>query len=92
MANDSGVIDPLDIPNLTEQQLFEKLSDLGFPVTRSGVHKAVMQREIEPMRMGGKNWFSVRDGLDWIASRKQPEATKFVGVHAGRGLKVAAQP
>ena len=90
MANDSGVIDPLDVPNLNEKQLFEKLLELGFPVTRHSVKHAVLNPEITPTQISGKNWFSVRDGLDWIESRKRPEPTKFVGIHAGRVPKVAA--
>ncbi|MEZ0354092.1 hypothetical protein [Mycobacterium sp. pR1184] len=82
--DEGGVVDPLKVPNLTEQRLFERLSALGFPVTRRSIKHAVLNREIVPTQISGKNWFSVRDGLDWIESRKRPEPTKFIGVNAGR--------
>lgn len=86
----SGVVDPLDVPNLNQEQLFETLVELGFPVTRWAIKMAVIDREIIPTRLGGKNWFSIRDGLDWIKSRKQPEPSKFIGIHAGRVPNSAA--
>jgi hypothetical protein len=72
MDNDGGVVDPLDIPNLSEQQLFEKLRELGFPVTRRSIKDAVMRRELIPVRIGRGNYMSIRDGLNWIESRRQP--------------------
>lgn len=90
MEVSSGVVDPLDVPNLNQEQLFEKLVDMGFPVTRWGIKMAVIDREIIPTRLSGKNFFSIRDGLDWIKSRKQPKPSKFIGVHAGRAPDSAA--
>lgn len=75
MDESSGVVDPLDIPNLTETQLYDKLVSMGFPVTRRSVKWAVIEREIVPLQISGKNWFSVRDGLNWIESRRQPTTT-----------------
>ncbi|MEO3757308.1 hypothetical protein ABGB19_03325 [Mycobacterium sp. B14F4] len=61
----------LDRPNLTEQGLFEYLRDSQkLPVTRRGIKYAVLRREILPTRIGNGNYFSMRDGLDWIRSRK----------------------
>jgi hypothetical protein len=65
-------VDELDRPNLTEQELFEFLYyDEELPVTRRAVHYAVLNREIQPTRLGNGNFFSKHDGLDWIKSRKQ---------------------
>ncbi|OBA80310.1 hypothetical protein A9W99_18585 [Mycobacterium sp. 1164966.3] len=61
-----------DRPNMTEQELYEYLCfDLELPVTRRTVKYAVMRREIVPTRLGNGNYFSKRDGLDWIQSRKR---------------------
>lgn len=68
----SEVIDPLEVPNLNEEQLFEKLLDLGFPVTRRAIKYAVLRRELIPVRIGRGNYFSVKDGLRWVESRRQP--------------------
>lgn len=65
-------MDDLDRPNLTEQELFEFLRyDEDLPVTRRAIKHAVIRREIVPARIGRGNYFSKRDGLDWIASRRQ---------------------
>jgi hypothetical protein len=61
----------IDRPNLTEQELFEYLHNSEeLPVTRRAVKYAVMRREIVPTRIGNGNYFSKRDGLEWIKSRK----------------------
>lgn len=63
----------IDKPVLTEQELYEYLRyDEGLVgVTRRSVKWAVLRREILPTRIGNKNYFTKRDGLDWIASRRQ---------------------
>jgi hypothetical protein len=67
-----GYLSDLDKPNLNEQQLFEYLRhDEGSPVTRRSVKYAVMRREIIPTKIGRSNYFSKRDGLDWIAPCKR---------------------
>jgi hypothetical protein len=64
--------DDLDRPNLNEQQLFEYLhDDEMLPVTRRAVKDAVIRREIAPTRIGVGNYFSKRDGLNWIRSRRR---------------------
>jgi hypothetical protein len=75
-----------DDPVLNEQQLFEYLRYERnlVSVTRRSVKHAVINREIVPTRIGNRNWFSRRDGEDWIKSRKQPKPTRFVGVNACR--------
>jgi hypothetical protein len=35
-------------------------------------HEAVFRREIHPTRLGNANWFSTRDVVEWLKSRKQP--------------------
>jgi hypothetical protein len=70
VAKELGLRD-LDRPNLTEQQLFEYLHDSEkLPVSRRAIKYAVMVREIVPTRLGNGNYFSKRDGLEWIKSRK----------------------
>jgi hypothetical protein len=62
----------LDRPNMTEQELFEYLRyDMELPVTRRMIKYAVMRREVVPTRLGNGNYFSKRDGLEWIRSRKR---------------------
>ena len=75
-----------DDPVLTEQQLFEYLRYERnlISVTRHSIKWAVIDREILPTRIGNKNWFSKRDGDDWIKSRKQPKPTRYVGINANR--------
>ncbi len=79
-------------PTMTEQELWEWLHyDEGIPVTRRAIKQAVIDREIAPTRYKGNgNFFSKKDGWDWIRSRKQPTATRFVGVNAGRNPKTHA--
>jgi hypothetical protein len=61
----------LDRPNLTEQELFTYLHNSEkLPVTRRSIKYAVMRREIAPTRIGNRNYFSKRDGLEWIRSCK----------------------
>jgi hypothetical protein len=68
-----GDIDLLDIPNMDQEQSYEfMLNELKIPVTRRAVKWAVIDREVEPTRIGRKNLFSRRDWLLWIESRRQP--------------------
>ncbi|WP_370499885.1 hypothetical protein NWT09_24090 [Mycolicibacterium sp. jd] len=78
-------MDDLDRPNLTEQDLYEYLYlDLDLPVTRRSVKEAVKRREIQPTRLGNGNYFSKRDGLDWVKSRKQSGTYRAPAVNAAR--------
>jgi hypothetical protein len=81
-----------DDPVLTEQELFEYLrferNLVG--VTRRSVKFAVQRREIVPTQIAGRNYFSKRDGDDWIVSCKAPVPQRYVGVNAGRAPKAAA--
>lgn len=62
-----------ELPNLNEEQLYEYLRfGVGLVhVTRRSVKFAVINREICPTRIAGKNLFSKNDGLNWIRSRKE---------------------
>lgn len=65
-------MDDDDKPTMTENELWEWLHyDEGIPVTRRAIKMAVINREIEPTRLGNGNFFSRRDGLAWLRSRKQ---------------------
>ncbi|OKH80080.1 hypothetical protein EB73_34090 [Mycobacterium sp. SWH-M3] len=78
-------MDEDDKPNMTEQELWEWLhNDEGIPVSRRTIKQAVIDREIVPTRYGNGNYFSKNDGWNFIASRKRPTATRFVGNNAGR--------
>lgn len=78
-------MDDLDRPNLTEQDLYEYLYlDLDLPVTRRSVKEAVKRREIRPTRLGNGNYFSKRDGLDWVKSRKQSGVYRAPEAHAAK--------
>ena len=81
-----------DDPVLTEQQLFEYLRyERGLiSVTRRSVKYAVSRREITPTQIGCKNWFSKRDGDEWIESCKSPVPTRYTGANTGRGPKTHA--
>ena len=71
VANSMGM-ENLDRPNMTERELFEYLRyDMELPVTRRMIKYAVMRREVVPTRLGNGNYFSKRDGLEWIRSRKR---------------------
>lgn len=69
-----GHLVDLDKPVLTEEELWEYLHyDEGLPITRRTIKHAVINRELVPYRLGGKNLFTKRSGLDWVSSRLQPE-------------------
>lgn len=65
-------LDPLDVPDLTEDGLFEYLhSDEGVKaLTRNAIKWAVLRQEIIPTRIGKSNMYTRRDALNWLASRK----------------------
>jgi hypothetical protein len=64
-------LDPLDIPNLNEQGLFEYLhKELGIPLGRNTIRTAVQNREIVPTVIARKHLFSRSDGLKWITEQR----------------------
>lgn len=67
--------DPMSIPNLTEQGLFEYIrNELGVPITRGRIKWAVIDREFVPTRIGRANLFSRRDALDWLREQADKPA------------------
>lgn len=73
-------------PTLTEHGLWRYLHcDEGLPVTRRAIKYAVLRREIQPTRLGGGNFYSKRDGLDWVKSRKQSGVYRAPEIRAGLG-------
>src|SRR5258708_18434508 len=57
----------MDTAVLTEDELWDYLHhDEGLPVTRRTIKHAVIRREIVPTRLGNSNYFSKRDGLQWV--------------------------
>lgn len=78
--------DPDDMPTLRGNDgvltYCHQLGAVG--ITPWRVKTAVIEREIVPHRIGNQNWFSRNAVHRWIDSLVQPEASRFVGVHAGR--------
>lgn len=67
----AGVIDRIDKANLTIDELADYLRyEEDLPVTRRQMRNAVNDGEIEPSNFSNANYFSIRDGLEWVASRK----------------------
>lgn len=67
-------MDENEVPNLNEQEVWEYLAyDLGIPVARRTVKHAVINRELVPTRLSGKNLFSRNKIHAWLESREQPE-------------------
>lgn len=64
--------DPLEIPNLSEQGLYDYLrGELGVPIGRNAVRTAVRDGEIKPTEISGKFSYSRSDGLNWLKTRKR---------------------
>ncbi len=79
----AGVLDQIDKRNLLVDQLADYLRDVeGLPVTRRQLRQAVLDREIIPTKLSNRNYFSIRDGLNWVASRR--------GMYRGEPKPVAA--
>ena len=78
-------IDPLDRTDLKEEGLFKFLKyEVGAPVTRSLIHEAIIRREIVPTKFGRNNWFSRRDGLNYLAGLrdKRDSVARYPRVNA----------
>jgi hypothetical protein len=75
MVEPEAGFDPMSIPNLTEQGLFEYIrNELGVPVTRGKIKWAVIDREFVPTRIGRANLFSRRNALDWLREQADKPA------------------
>ncbi|NKR27514.1 hypothetical protein GS479_19355 [Rhodococcus hoagii] len=59
-------IDPLDINDLDERQVFSYLHAINAHITRRMVRDAVLRRELRGVRRGNKNLFSRRAALAWM--------------------------
>lgn len=68
------MIDDLDKPTLREQELYDWLYwdvlDGQTDLARRRIHYAILEGEIVPTKLSGKNYFSRRDGLNWLAAQK----------------------
>jgi hypothetical protein len=65
-------VDPMKVTNLTEDDVFRYLVELGYPVKRRTIKYAFLRRELIPVRLGNSNYVSKQDALDWVESRRQP--------------------
>lgn len=78
-------MDEDDKPTMTEQELWEWLHyDEGIPVSRRAIKHAVIDRKIQPTQFGNGNYFSKRDGWDYVLGQRRPESSRFVGVNTHR--------
>lgn len=70
----ADLLDELDKPTMREQELFDYLYwdvlDGLTGLARRTIHYAVLNGEIVPTKIAGKNYFSKRDGLKWLAAQK----------------------
>ena len=67
----AGVLDQIDKANLLVDELADYLRDVeGLPVTRRQLRQAVLDREIVPTKLSNRNYYSIRDGLNWVESRR----------------------
>ena len=65
------LIAEIDKPNKTLEELFECLHwDEDLPVTYRQLYQAVLDGELVPTKLSGRNYYSMRDGLDWVAAQK----------------------
>jgi hypothetical protein len=67
----ADAIDELDKPRLTLVDLQEFLElDEDIPVTLRQLREAVLRGELVPTKLSNRNYFSKRDGLDWLAAQR----------------------
>lgn len=67
----TSVIPELDKPNKTLREVWEFLYyDEELPVTYRQLRHAVLNDEIKPSPFSNKNYFSLQQGLDWVAAQK----------------------
>lgn len=60
------------IPNKTIPELAEVLRRRGYPVSNREMHFAQWdeQNPLIPTKLGNRNYFSVEDGINWVAGQK----------------------
>jgi hypothetical protein len=76
----ADLIDDVEKPNKTLHELWEILHyDEDLPVTLSALKKAVLADELQPTKFQNRNYYSVRDGLNWVAAQrgKRRSTSKF---------------
>lgn len=66
----AGVLDEIDRPNLTIEELWEWLFyDNDLPVTLRQMKYAVYGGALVPTKLSNRNYYTRRQGLDWIAAQ-----------------------
>lgn len=59
-------------PTMTETELWEWLHyDEGIPVSRHAIKHAVINKKIGRTKIGSGNYFSKKNGWDWLRSREK---------------------
>lgn len=67
----TSIIPELDKPNKTLREVWEFLYyDEELPVTYRQLRHAVIAEELEPTKLSNANYFSLQQGLDWVAAQK----------------------
>lgn len=59
-------IDPLDINDLSEPQVFAYLHAMNAHITRRMIRDAVLRRDLRGVKRGNKHLFSRRVALAWM--------------------------
>jgi hypothetical protein len=66
-----NVLDELDRPNLTLDELRDFLYyDNDLPVTQRQLRYAVLRGELVPTKLSNRNYYTRRQGLDWVAGQQ----------------------
>lgn len=63
-------IDPLDVNNLDEAQVFAYLHEINSHITRRMIRDAVLRKELRGVRRGNKGLFSRRVALAWMTGEQ----------------------
>jgi hypothetical protein len=67
----AGVLDEIDKPNLTLEELWEYLYyDEDLPVNLRQLRYAKLRGELVPTKLSNRNYYSRRQGLDWFAAQR----------------------
>ena len=67
----ADAIDDLDKTNMMLEELWEYLFyDEDIPVTQRQLKHAVYRGDLVPTKLSNKNYFSKRDGLNWLAAQR----------------------